>query len=365
MNKDTISAHQMGVIAGVLLFTLKMSALPSLIYNYNGAGSIISVIVVITLNALFLGLVVWVKQKYKSESLYDILVNKIGIVLTKLLYFIFFLFFFLKILLVISDGFTFIKDVADDEFTISNIFICFLPVIVALAYSGIRNLGRTCEFFLPFIIISLSLAIAFSVIPVNSWSLGSLTKEGFNGFFNSIFKLSFWTGDLFALIIFLDKIELKKGKIKEVFIPFGIMAIILVVLFILYYLLYQETSLFHVNLLNDVVQYAIGTAKGWHMDIFAIIVYIVNMYLQGGILLYCTNECLQKVINYNFSPITFSAIIMALIGTEFLYLTDYLKYIAFAENVLCYFSAITIVLVPLLLLILACTKKGKINEAGK
>lgn len=362
MNNQSISAHQTGAIAGILLFTLKMSSLPSLFYKYNKTGAILSVITVVVLNALFLGLVVWLKQKYKNMSLYAILSEKLGVFLTIIIYFVFFALFFLKLLLMVSDAFTFIKDVADDEYSIFKVFLCFLPIIATMAFSGLKNVARTCEFFLPVVILCLITAISFSIIPINAWSFGSLIKEGASGFFNSIFRLSFWTGDLFALLIFLDKIELKKGKVKEMFLPFSFMAIILIVLYFLYYVLYQETSIFHVNLLNDVVQYAIGTSKGWHMDIFAIIVYIINMYLQGAVLIYCASECLKQLLNYKNTKISLFVIVLGLLCAEFLYLTDYLNYVAFAENILCYFSSITIVLIILLLLIFVVFKKDAKNS---
>ena len=359
MNNETISAHQVGVIAGFLLFTLKMTSLPTLLYKYNNTGAILSIFVLLAINALLLWLVVWLKQKFKKNSLYDIFKEKLGVFIAKFIYSVFFLLFFLKLILMVSDGYTFIKDIADDGFTIFNMFICFLPVIATLAYSGIRNMGRTCEFFLPFVIISLILAISFSVVPITSWSFGSLTKLGFAGFFNSIFRLSFWTGDIFALLIFLDKIELKKGKNKEIFIPFCIMFVILLIIYLLYFILYQDTSIFHVNLLNDVVQYAIGTSKGWHMDFFAIIIYLINMYLQGAILLYCANLCVEKITNYKYKAISIFVILLAIVIVDFLYLTDYLKYTTFAENVLCYFSSITLVVVPILLLFIGFLKKEK------
>ena len=364
MNEQKISAHQMGVIAGILFFTLKMSALPSLIYKYNGTGAILSTVVVILLNFMFLWLVIWIKKKYKNESLYDIFCEKLGVFVTKLLYFIFFAFFVLKLLLMFSDGFTFIKDVADEEFTVLNLFICLLPVISALAYSGMRNMGRTAEFFFPVIVISLLLLIVFSFVPVSNWGLGSLVRYGFEGFASSIFRLSFWTGDLFALLIFLDKIEIKKGSYKQVFVPFGIMEGILLVIFTIYYVFYQETSIFHTNVLNDIVQYAIGTSGGWHMDIFAILAFMFNLFLQGGIIIYCANECLKKLLGYEYSVITLSFINLLIIAIEYIYLTDYLKYIAFAENYLCYFSAVVLVLVPALLVGIMLTKKGKKNETS-
>lgn len=362
MNNDTISAHQTGVIAGLLLFTLKMSSLPSLLYKYNRSGAIFTLLIVVALNALFLWLIVWLKKKYPKYDLYNLFKKKLGVVLTKTMYLVFFALFFLKILLMISDGFTFIRDVADSEYTIFNLFICFMPIIGALAFSGIRNLGRTCEFFLPFVVVSLAFAIIFSYIPVSSWSFGSLGNASFQGFLNSFFRLSFWTGDLFAILIFLDKVDLKKGKISHIFVPFTIMAILLIIIYFLYYTLYQETSIFHVNVLNDVVQYAIGTSQGWHMDIFAIVVFFINMYLQGAILLFCANECIKKVLNYKINAVSLSTIVFALVASEFLFLTDYKKYIYFAENILCYFSAILIALVPLVLIIFALTQKENSNE---
>lgn len=362
MNKETISAHQTGVLAGILLFTLKMTSLPSILYKYNGTGALISVIVVITLNVLFLWLVVWVKQKYSNISMYDLLKAKLGTFITKILYILFFSFFFLKLLLMIGDSYSFLKDVADEEISLITVLICFLPIIATLAYSGIRNIGRTSEFFLPFIILSLVTAVAFSIVPITSFDFGSLTKDGFGGFFNSIFRTSFWTGDLFAILIFLDKIDIKKGKLKNMFFPLITMAVVFVGLYVLYFILYQEISIFHVNIIYDVVQYAIGTSKGWHMDFFAIVVFMINIYLQGAILLYCANECLKKTIKFDCNGVTLSAIIIALVATDFLYLTDYLSYIAFAENVLCYFSAITILFVPLVLIIIVLTKKGKSDE---
>lgn len=365
MEQQKISMHQMGVIAGILFFTLKMSALPSLIYEYNKTGAILSTIFVILLNFGFLWLVVWIKQKYKNLSLYAIFCKKIGILLTKIIYFVFFAFFVLKLLLLLSDSFTFIKDVADEEFSILNLFICFLPVITALAYSGIKAMGRTAEFFFPQIIVALVLLIIFAFVPINSWGLGSLVQNGFWGFFNSIFRLSFYTGDLFVLLIFLDKLEYKKDKKLQLFLPFCIMAILLLIIYIVYYIFYQETAMFHTNALNDIVQYVIGTSSGWHMDIFAIIVFMLNIFIQGGILLYCANDCIKKIIGYEYDMMSLIFLNILLVGGEYLFLTDYLKYVAFAENVLCYFAFGVIVVVPLVLILCLIGKKEINNELVK
>lgn len=358
-NNKPISAHQAGVIAGILLFTLKMTSLPSLIYEYTKTGAVLATAVVMALNILFLCVIVWLKKKFGGLSLYEIFEKYLGKIFTKILYLSFFAFFILKILLMVSDGFTFIIDVADEEFSVFHFFICFFPLITAVAYSGIRTISRTCEFFFPFIIISLILTLTFSFVGIGTWGLGSVTQVGFGGYVESIYKLSFWTGDLFALLIFVDKIQIKKGEIKHLFTPFIIMVAFLMAIFIVYFTLYKETTIFHTNVLYDIIQYAIGASTGWHMDIFAIIVFMLNLFLQGSILMYCASSCLEKVFEFKESKIYLFFSNVVLLMSEYLFLNDYLEYIYFAKNYLCHFSTINIILVNVILLYILIFKKGE------
>lgn len=357
MEQNTVSSHQVGVLAGVLLLTLKLTNLPAQLYGLNGAGGIISLSVVIFLNIIFVCLLIWLKSKFKNQGLYEILKTYLGVVLTKLFYIIFFVFFMFKLLSIMSDGFSFIRDVADEEFTIYKFLICFLPVSVALANSGIRNISRTAEFFAPYIIIGLFVAIMFSFVPVNLWGVGSLVGSNFNGFLKSMTKLSFWNGDLFALIIFVDKIKIEKKELTKLFVPFILISILLINTYVVYYSLYQQTSIFHTNLLYDIVQYAIGTSSGWHMDIFAIIVYSICLFLQGGIFVYCANECLERIFNFKNKIITLISVVFLLAFGEFLFLDDYFTYVSYARNYLSWFAAVTIIIIPLMLLLIILRKR--------
>jgi len=162
MTKKSISAHQLGVISGILLLTLKMTSLPSLMYEYGQTGGILNVIAFIGFDFLFLYLIILVKRIFPKTTLYEILKKYLGVFITKLLYVIFFLFFIFKILSIMSDSFTFIKDVVDEDFSIVKVFICFLPVISYLAFTGIRNIARTSEFFFPAIIVCLVVISVFA-----------------------------------------------------------------------------------------------------------------------------------------------------------------------------------------------------------
>ena len=359
MDNQNISCHQLGIMSAILILTLKFTNLPALLFEINGIGGVITIITIFLLNFLFIGIVIWLKSKYKSESFYTILSRNIGSIFTKILYIIFFLFFISKILSLLSDSFGFIRDVADEEFTAFNFLICFAPVCLALAKSGIKNIGRTAEFFFPYIMVGLAISILLSFVPVDIWGVGNQLKGTFSGFFRSLTDLAFWNGDLFALLIFIDKIKIKKGEAKRIIIPFVVMGILLVGTYAVYYSLYQQTSVFHTNMLYDIVQYAIGTSSGWHMDIFAIIVFSICVVIQGGIIIYCANDCLKKIFNFENDNITLFAIVLLLVFDDYLFLDDYFEFVVYAKVYLSWFATIILILVPLLLTFIALKRSNK------
>ena len=94
MNKtNTISCHQLGIIAALLLVVLKFTSLPSLMYDNGEIGGIILITIIILFNIAVLGLIIWLKKKYKNKNLYDIFCKFLSVPITKILYFVLFVFF--------------------------------------------------------------------------------------------------------------------------------------------------------------------------------------------------------------------------------------------------------------------------------
>ena len=346
-------------MAGVLLLVLKLTSLPSLMFKCSEIGGIISIVIISLFNIGFLALLVWLKKKFPKKSFYTIFCSFFGKILTKILYFLLFLFFIAKLLALVDDGFGFIRDVADEEFTFFNFIICFFPVIIALSYSGIRNMGRTLEFFFPFILVGLFVAIIFSFAPINFFGIGSFDRINVSCITNTLTTLSFWNGDLFAILIFIERVDLNKGKIRHLFSPIILISIFLVVGYCMYYSLYQETASLHANMIFDIVEYSISTSNGWHMDIFAIIVYMVSLFLQGGLFMYSAVKSAERVFDFHNQHIIYTAIIVLISLIQFLYLNDYLKYVIFAQNFLWPFSLALLVLVPILLFLAITFKRSK------
>ena len=79
------------------------------------------------------------------------------------------------------------------------------------------------------------------------------------------------------------------------------------------------------------------TSTGWHMDIFAILVFMFNLFLQGAIFVVSAKECVNKIFNNN-SKIVVPSILFLVLSIEFLYLRDFLQYVSFGINFLSYYT---------------------------
>lgn len=356
-SKTSVSSHQVGVMTALLFVTLKLSSFPSLLYRFSGNNSIWVFLGFILINFVFIGLIIWIKSRHPDKSLYDIFKDIFGVVLTKIIYILLFAFFIFKLLSLCSDGYTFIKETCHKGLALAVFLVCFLPVITSMAYSGIRNIARTCEFFYPILIIFVVVILVFSSVPIYSLSSKLVIEFNVPIIFDSVFNLAFWMGDIFAILIILDKIDLKKQKLGQLFSPLVITSILIFLLYVIYFALYTRTSDFYTNAILDILQYAVSTTDGWHMDILSILVYMISILLEGAIFMYVAKESISKALHYKYSKVTYFAILCLLISIEFLYLNDYLAYVDFAKNILHYFVFGLIVL--LLILFIAILKKEK------
>ncbi len=363
MNKTSISCHQTGVLAGLLLLVLKITSLPSLMHSCSEVGGVVSITVYCVVNIAFLALIIKLKKTHNNKSMYEIFCGMFGKIFAKIIYFMLFTFFIFKLLALVDDGFGFVRDIADDEFEYINFVVCFFPVICALAYSGIRNMSRTCEFFFPFVLIGLFVSIVFSYAPINFWGLGSISRFNFSCLFRMFGEMSFWNGDLFVLLIFMDYIDLSKGKQKQIFMPVIYLSIFLILSYVMYFSLYQETAILHSNMIFDIIEYSVGTSSGWHMDIVAILVYTICLFLQGAIYIYACLKCFEKVFNFHNKTFILFSIVLVVIAVQFLYLNDYLKYIGFANSHIQMFSTILVIGIPISVFL--AIKKGIKNERVK
>lgn len=358
-----ISVRQCGMIIVMCIFANKILLMPSLMYQQTSADSIFVLITLFLLDFVMLPIFIKLKKSYPDKKLYDILKDKLGVVLTKIIYIAMLCFFFFKCLLVFSVTYVYFKQqIYQDEF-IFMALIAFLPVINHAVISGVRAFSRTIELFFGVVIAGFIVCLVislFTTISTPDFFISS-GKEFFSALYNHIFAF----GDFIILFLIMDRIEIKKGQAKHLYF-YSIFAMILVViLFYLFYAKYQITAFMHNNALADLLVFSVQFNAIGRLDIIAMLTIMFITLFQMEIFNYAFCDCfvnifplLNKIYSIVVFDILFCILYYVFIGRYEIMVTSALFWLPYLAIVINY-------LLPIVLLVILIIRRRKIEKKDK
>ena len=358
-----ISVRQCGMIIVMCIFANKILLMPSLMYQQTSADSIFVLITLFLLDFVMLPIFIKLKKSYPDKKLYDILKDKLGVVLTKIIYIAMLCFFFFKCLLVFSVTYVYFKQqIYQDEF-IFMALIAFLPVINHAVISGVRAFSRTIELFFGVVIAGFIVCLVISLFtPISTPDFFiSSGKEFFSALYNHIFAF----GDFIILFLIMDRIETKKGQAKHLYF-YSIFAMILVViLFYLFYAKYQITAFMHNNALADLLVFSVQFNAIGRLDIIAMLTIMFITLFQMEIFNYAFCDCFVNIfplLNKNYSIVVFDILFCIL---YYVFIGRYETMVTSALFWLPYLAIVINYLLPIVLLVILIIRRRKIEKKDK
>ena len=358
-----INVRQCGMIIVMCIFANKILLMPSLMYEQTSADSIFVLITLFLLDFVMLPIFIKLKETYPDQILYDILKDKLGVALTKIIYLAMLCFFFFKCLLVFSVTYVYFKQqIYQDEF-IFMALIAFLPVINHAVISGVRAFSRTIELFFGVVIAGFIVCLAISLFtPISTpYFFVSNGKEFFSSIYNHIFAF----GDFITLFLIMDRIEIKKGQARHLYI-YSIFAMILVViLFYLFYAKYQITAFMHNNALADLLVFSVQFNAIGRLDIIAMLTIMFITLFQMEIFNYAFCDCFVNIfplLNKNYSIVVFDILFCIL---YYVFIGRYETMVTSALFWLPYLAIVINYLLPILLLVILIIRRRKIEKKDK
>lgn len=357
--KQTINIRQAGILLIMCIFANKILLLPSLMYSDVKADAIFVVSVLFLIEIISLPVLFLLKKHFPTQSLYEILKAKLGVFLTKIIYILLLLFFFLKVLLVFSITYVYFKQQIYKDEVIWIALISFLPVINHAVVSGIRPLSRTMEIFFTVVIIGFVACLAFSLF--TRISVPYIFLSNVKSFFGAIYKHIFSFGDIFFLFLIIDKIEIKKGQEKILYKYAFIGFILVLLLYFLYYSKYQVTSFMHNNALADILVFSVQFNAIGRLDIVAMITIVLITLFQMEIFSYGFSDCLLHIfpkLNWIYSVVVFD-IVFGIV--YYIFLGKYEKMISSTTSWFPFLAIFINIVLPVILAIILLIKRRK-NE---
>lgn len=356
----TISARQTGIIIFLTIFANKILLLPSIMYQKSQADAVFVMFGIFAVELFILWVFLSLKKRYPYQNLQQILKKSIGKYLSKVLIFVFLIFFLFKTILTYSVVYVYLKDlVYQDEFGFLAL-VCFLPVVNHAVVCGLRAMGRTFELFYYLILagVIFCLAIAF----FTEISIPVFFTANVGAMFNSAFTHLFSFGDYLVLFVFIDKISLEKKDYKKI-LSFAFFAIILVLMiFSIFYAKYQITSFMHNNALADLLVFSVQFNAIGRLDIVAMLTIMTLGLFQLEIFQYAFCESFVMVFDKLSIKYAIAVFDILFFVIYFILIGKYELMIQLTTQYLSYFSLLSNFIVPIIIACCLFKKKKELKE---
>jgi len=358
--KHTINLRQASCIAGLLVFANKVLVLPSLFYERVGVDGILILLTLFLFDILMIAVFFKLKTKFPKATFFELLskiITKYGAIA---IYVLFGLFFITKALTTYNVSLMYLKNQVYFEAGEYIFLICFLTISNNLALRGIRSTARTTEFFYFFII--LLILISTYAACANFTGVPILFNTPINELFTSSFSYLFCFGDTLFLFLIMDKIELKDGKKRTMYILVIFNMLLTFVLHGVFFSVFKYSGFMHNNAASDVITSSNNFAGVGRIDIISVIVIMFLNYFQLTYFNIAFNVSFSTVFskgNKIFSTVIYDLIFVLLL---YFFLTDYTKALVIDTNYLPYFALILQYITPIVCLIGSIFIKRRKNE---
>ena len=358
MNRDReISAWQAGIMLFVLMFSNKILVLPSLLSEQIKMEAFFVPILMFVFEILLFVIFFFLKRKYNNVSFFDLLKSKFGKNFSIVVYVLLAAYFVTKTLLIYNTTYMFLRNLIYRDSGNILFLICVLPVVNYLAFAGLRSLGRTIQIFFPIIFLTTLFCVIVGFFGINS-NLLLFQTPAKSVIFTSLKHVGCF-GDTAFLFLIMDKIKIKKGQWKVLFILQIISMVFVVLINFVFILSYTYTSFLHPFAIFELMSFVKEYEGLGRIDIISVVLIIILMYFLLSVylkaILCCTDKICPKV-NQNHFIVLYDVIIGIMATAVFFTLGRVIKY---GEFVLPYFSIIAFVLLPIVSLILL--KRGAKN----
>lgn len=294
----TISARQLSLLGFVSTFALKLTILPSILYEQIGVDSLLLVCFSLAFDFLEFFVVYYLLRRNENVSFATFLESKFGKFFGKVILLCFFAYFFIKFSVLTVAGFDYARFAIFKDAPLYFFLFIILAISSSLVLFKSKALGRTVEFFYPIIAFFFILFFFIAILTASLQDLRPLLTAGAGPFFSTFFKFLVTGGNYIFMLFFMGKIKFGEKPLKTLVfhLLFGI--IIVVAFFCLYYCIFRFTAVAHPNAISELIQFVPLPSILGDFSWFAVSLMLLLFCLQGGIYMFCACYSLTKFMNF-------------------------------------------------------------------
>ncbi len=296
MVKD-ITGRQAIILMAIVMCATKFFILPSNLLTTGHQNIVYLLFLFFVLEFLLLLVMVQISMLHPDKTFYDLINDSFGVVVAKIIYALFFVFFICKLSINIIETYTFFLGTLYDELSSILYILPILLLIFYMTYIGLRSIGRSAELIWIFVFLGLAVTLIIAIPNANFSYLLPIFDEDINTSFNILSSNALWFGDYFVYLFFLGKIKFQNNYFKKFAIISGIVMFIIVFFMAVFYCVFPYISgMVHYGV-SDITHITTHTTNIGQLDWLNITLWTFASIIQIVIFGYCAQQCISKIFN--------------------------------------------------------------------
>ena len=313
-----ISSHQFILLSLFLLLSTKIFTLQPFVYSFSQKDAFWSILLGAIIDILITLFVIFVLQKYKDISFFELLRKTFGKIFAKIILCIMFIIILFKVTFLAEETFTFfIKFLYEDL----NLAIYIIPMAFVCGYfsiKGITTISRTIEIFYIFVLGGIIICALTATDGINFDNILPIFENGFLPTLNGLPAQIFYRGNGLILLCFMGKIDFSKHFTFKFLTAKTFITLLLLAITLIFYLVYGPSTKYVEFALADLPQYNPFVSDLGRLNWLSVVVCIIALILTTCIFIYCLSLIIKRLFNFNHSFLSTSFSIASILAIAFI-----------------------------------------------
>lgn len=294
-SKKQLTTRQICFFIIAFLPVTKMFMMPSVVAKFAKEDMWISILINLSLDFLTIAGLTYVCKK-SNLTFFQLLENSFGKIASKIILFVYFLFFFLKAIIPIDEQRDYI------EFTlytlVPNVFY-FLPFFVVaffLCMKKLRVIGRLADVLFIITIIGFIMLILLSFSNADFQSILPIGAQGFSSIIKGAYSSYVWFSDAVYFLFFIGQFDYKKNDYRKIFLSYAVHAAMVLLFIVIFYSIFTSIAFRQRFALTEISKYTTVINNIGRLDFIGIFLTLLsNMFAISLPMFFCC-----KILNHVF-----------------------------------------------------------------
>lgn len=315
----TISSNQAGLLNSVFTISLKLTALPALLFGVCGNDAYIACLISLVLDFVGTLIILKIMKDNPGTSYFDFLAKHLGRWVAVIMYSLLFIFFFAKCIIALLELHDYYIATLFEDLNPFYFVITLALLLLFLMSKNFRAIGRTVEFCFWPLLIGILFSLIYPIQDMQIFNLLPVLEEGIYPLSQAVLRSTIAFGDFTLLIMLMGKVDLNnKGK-KRIVIYFLFVTSFVFNFIMVFIGCFGNISRTQSLALAELPLHNSTPATIGRLEWLTIIIWTTMLLIDTGLLGLCCKKCLNYIFNsFDSKPILIVTWIL-IVGTLILF----------------------------------------------